>query len=385
MSTEKTPPVFTTIFWDYENVSFSGQSLNLFLSGLEVIKNKLGGSFILKCFSQWNNIPDETQVAIISAGFELCQVPQTRKNAVDQTMMVSAVNLSHQLEFSRFILISSDGDFTALCHDLRNKQIGISIISRKHLSNDLREVTQSIYFVTSNGILFEFEETLHDKLIELIDLGVQDANRACANLSPGHKEIGTDKSLENVTIFSRIEWKKAYENFPHCQISPFILRQIFKIDDLYETFLQVYGYGVSKNYDYFCLHESGNNKEIIDLDIFVDLPESMELQIPIQNLPASELNVFKKEISPKKKVHPEIKSLNFTEAIKKAFKTFCAKSKATNINMAVLNQHTCNILGISPSQQAYKKAGFSTFKKALESIKGQLPKKIKIKKNIVSW
>ncbi|MHA1721271.1 MAG: hypothetical protein ACTSXK_17265 [Promethearchaeota archaeon] len=40
----------TAIFWDYENVGFSGENLSLFLSGLEEIKQKIEGDFVLKCF-----------------------------------------------------------------------------------------------------------------------------------------------------------------------------------------------------------------------------------------------------------------------------------------------------------------------------------------------
>lgn len=86
----------TAIFWDYENVGFGEENLGLFLSGLEEIKQKIKGNFVLKCFSHWNNIPENIQNLIMNAGFELSQVPQTRKNAVDQdqVMMLSAVNLS---------------------------------------------------------------------------------------------------------------------------------------------------------------------------------------------------------------------------------------------------------------------------------------------------
>jgi len=74
----------TAIFWDYENVGFSGENLSLFLSGLEEIKQKIEGDFVLKCFSHWNNVPETTQNTIMNAGFELSQVPQTKKNAVDE-------------------------------------------------------------------------------------------------------------------------------------------------------------------------------------------------------------------------------------------------------------------------------------------------------------
>jgi uncharacterized LabA/DUF88 family protein len=373
--TDITP--FTAFFWDYENVGFSESNLDLFLKGLEVIKQKLPGTFILKCFCHWSKIPENTQIIIQNAGFELCQVPQIKKNAVDQAMIVSAVNLSHQISISHFLLISSDGDFSTLCQDLNNKNITISIISRKEISKDLKQYAQFIYFVASQGVLFQFEEYSRDKLIELIEFGVTDAKTASKSLN--------DVSHENITIFSKKEWKLAYEKSENCQVSPFILDQIFKIDDLYETFLQYFGYGISKDSQFFCLHETSQVKQIQELDIFVDLPESMELRVPIQILPASALSVFKTEYKEPKKPIAIPKAQKLEETIIKTFKKLIKDPKVKSIDLSTLNQETCKQLGISVSQKIYKKHGYSTFKKAVESIKSRLSKKIKIKGNSITW
>lgn len=220
---------FAAIYWDYENVGFTEKNLTLFLTGLDVIKKKVPCTYISKCFCHWNNVTEDIQVLIQNAGFELCQVPQIKKNAVDQSMIVSAVNLSHQIPISHFILISSDGDFSTLCQDLSNKSITISVISRKEISADLKKYTQFIYFVASQGVLFQFEDTLRDRLIHLIEQGVEDARAASTSL--------IESSKDNITIFSKKDWKTAYESLENCFVSPFILDQIFKIDDLYETFL----------------------------------------------------------------------------------------------------------------------------------------------------
>ena len=369
--------LLTAIFWDYENVGFSGENLSLFLSGLEEIKQKIEGDFVLKCFSHWNNVPETTQNSIMNAGFELSHVPQTKKNAVDQVMMLSAVNLAHQNNLSNFILISSDGDFTALCRDLQTKKITISIISGNHISDDLKPYAQSLYFFSSEGVLYKHEQIPNKRIIEIIEQGIIDARNACEKLN--------HETKENIKIYSKNEWKKAYDSYEKCLVSPFILQQIFNIDELYKIFLQVFGFMISKNYENFCLLETAQKTKITDLNFFTDLPDTMMLRIPIQQLSASKLSVFKKETKKPKNNVSEMKSKKIQDAIIQAFNSLTSDQKVKNLNISILNQLTCKKLGISTTEKIYKKAGYSTFTKAVESVKGSLSKNIKIKNGTISW
>ena len=193
------------------------------------------------------------------------------------------------------------------------------------------------------------------------------------------------ETKENIKIYSKNEWKKAYDSYEKCLVSPFILQQIFNIDELYKIFLQVFGFMISKNYENFCLLETAQKTKITDLNFFTDLPDTMMLRIPIQQLSASKLSVFKKETKKPKNNVSEMKSKKIQDAIIQAFNSLTSDQKVKNLNISILNQLTCKKLGISTTEKIYKKAGYSTFTKAVESVKGSLSKNIKIKNGTISW
>lgn len=93
----------TAVFWDYENMTFSAGDLTNFLNDIEEFKKNFSESSFLRCFGDWKRVPEAIQTEIRQAGFELIQVPQTRKNAIDQAITIFAINVYHQSYYTNFV------------------------------------------------------------------------------------------------------------------------------------------------------------------------------------------------------------------------------------------------------------------------------------------
>ena len=240
----------TAVFWDYENVPFSSTDLTNYLRDIEEMKKEWDKGSYLKCFGDWKRVPEATQSEIRLSGFELIQVPQTKKNAVDQAITISAINLYHQTHYTDFILISADGDFTALLMDLRNKDIKISIIARKKtLSKDLIQYCANQFFLTSNGYIFQSILKNRVDILNIVEQTMVDARQALNNLAEQTREL-------NIQIFHFEEWKNAYLNLENYQIQPLILIQLITLKQLFKLFLNKYGYGHTADFSFLCIHST---------------------------------------------------------------------------------------------------------------------------------
>jgi len=394
----------TAIFWDYENIPFSSGDLTNFLDDIEVLKKNLGEGSFSRCFGDWKRIPETTQTEIRQTGFELIQVPQTRKNAVDQAITISAINMFHQSHYTELLLISADGDFTALLMDLKNKGVRISIIARKKvISKDLIQYCSEQFYLTSNGYIFKSVLKERDEIIDTIERSMEDASNALKSL--------VQRNIENkIQIFHFKEWKESFLSLENYNIQPLILGQLITLEDFFKIFVKSYGYGHSANFKYLCNHPSDKLIPVKDLKIEEQLPVNKKIRLPIRTIPKTgykdlipEFGVDENfkiqeelenrgEESPnnlKKKEDTIVLYINeksYISEIAKEFRNMVKNEKSPGeIKLTQLNTMVCKSLGIPTSKKIYKQLGFKTFSKAVEAAKGEFSKKIKLKKDAISF
>ncbi len=392
----------TAIFWDYENVPFSSGDLTNFLNDIEELKKNLGDGSFLRCFGDWKQIPETTQTEIRQAGFELLQVPQTRKNAVDQAITISAINVYHQSHYNEFFLISADGDFTALLMDLKNKGVRISIIARKKvISKDLIQYCSEQFYLTSNGYVFKFVPKERDDILDTIERSMEDAKKALENLVQRQNEKG-------VQIFHFEEWKDSFLSLENYNIQPLILGQLITLEEFFKIYVKSYGYGHTANFKYLCIHPSEKLTPIKELEIDKQIPNSKKIRLPIRTIPKTgykdlipEFGIdenFKiqgedKEGTTNNNIGKKIVSLisNIDEKIylseiAKGFRNMVKNEKSPGeIKLNNLNTIVCESLGVPPSKKIYKQLGFKTFSKAVEAAKAGFSRKIKINKDAITF
>lgn len=391
----------TAIFWDYENVPFSSGDLTNFLNDFEEIKKKIAEGSYLRCFGDWKSVPESTQTEIRQSGFELIQVPQTQKNACDSAITISALNVYHQTNYQDFILISADGDFTALLMDLMNKGVKISIIARKkNISKDLRQYCNELFYLTSKGNLFNYVLKEREDILNLLENSLKDAQKAFDSLIQRLSE-------KDIQIFSIENLKKAYLSLENYDISPLILGQLISLEEFLQLFVKAYGYGHSEKLDFICKHPSESKKSIKELAEDVQLPNVKKIRIPMGNIPQSGLRELIKEFTSndifevngeieqdgkgaQKETDivsmPVIQKKEYTSAIAKTIRNMTNGIKSPGqIKLNNLNTQVCEFLGVLPSKRIYKELGFPSFKAAVESAKGHLGRKVKLEGDTITF
>lgn len=394
----------TAVFWDYENVPFSSTDLTNYLRDIEEMKKEWEKGSYLKCFGDWKRVPEATQSEIRLSGFELIQVPQTRKNAVDQAITVSAINLFHQTHYADFILISADGDFSALLMDLKNKDVKISIIARKKtFSKDLIQYCSNQFFLTSNGYIFQSVLKSRSEILDAVERSMVDAQQALNNLVEQKKEL-------NIQIFHFEEWKKAFLNLENFQIQPLVLIQLIAFKEIFKIFVEKYGYGHTANFSFLCIHSTKEFTPLSELDIDKKVLIEKYIKLPIQTIPKAEskrlFNEFGIEGSYENDMDEEnidknllidesnesgvkdgiLDNRTYLNAITTSFTALTMESNSKRIvKLSQLNDKVCNVLGIPPSKKVYKQFGYKNFTRAVEAAKESFPKKVTIKKDNISY
>jgi uncharacterized LabA/DUF88 family protein len=378
----------TAVFWDYENVPFSSTDLTNYLRDIEEMKKGWDKGSHLKCFGDWKRVPEATQSEIRLSGFELIQVPQTKKNAVDQAITISAINLYHQTHYNDFILISADGDFTALLMDLKNKDVKISIIARKKtLSKDLIQYCSNQFLLTSNGYIFQSVLKSRSEILDAIECSIVDAQQALNNLAEQKKEF-------NIQIFRFEEWKKAFLNLENFQIQPLILIQLINLKEIFKIFVNKYGYGHTANFSFLCIHSTKEFTSLSELDIDKKVLIEKYIKLPIQTIPKTEYKRLFNEFGIEGSFETDdslekIGTLDNRIYLKAITTSFMELSKEENSNRKVklsqLNNKISNLLGIPPSKKIYKQFGYKSFTEAVETAKERFPKKVTIKKDTISY
>ncbi len=389
----------TAIFWDYENVPFSSGNLTNFLTDIEELKKTIGKGSFLKCFGDWSRIPETTQTEIGQTGFELIQIPQTRKNAVDQELTVSALNVYHQSHFNEFYLISADGDFTALLKDLKSKGIKISIIARiKNLSKDLTQYCSEQFYLTSSGYIFKFVLKEREDIIKTIEMSLKDVENAMTNLTQRQVE-------KNIQIFSFKEWKRSFLDLENFEIPPLILGQLITLEELFHIFIKSYGYGHSSDFNYLCVHHSNEILPIRELELDIMIPIVKKISVPIRTITKIGYKDLIAEFSIDEIREDKIAELineviveksdamiasidkkEYTNEIAKVFRDLVKNKKSPGeLKLTNLNTSVCESLGIPTSKKIYKNFGFKTFTKAIEAAKGDFARTVKIKKDVITY
>ena len=391
----------TAIFWDYENVTFSAGDLTNFLNDIDELKKNLEEGSFLRCFGDWKGIPDATQTEIRQAGFELIQVPQTKKNAADQAIIISAVDVYYQSHYTEFFLISADGDFAALLMDLKNKGVNISIIARKkNISKDLSQYCSEQFYLTANGYIFKSILKERDDVIDTIEKSMEDALNALKNLT--QKQV--DKSIQ---IFSFEEWKGSFRDLERYKIPPLILGQLITLEELFQIFIKSHGYGHTSDFNYLCNHPSDQIIPIKELEMDVQIPNVKKIRIPIrtiqkignkdliaefgidENFAIDEIQENNVETTIVEKSDAMIASIDtksYTNEIAKIFRDLVKNKKSPGeIKLTKLNTLVCKSLGIPTSKKIYKTLKFKTFTEAIEAAKGDFSRKVKIQKDDITY
>ncbi|HEA70608.1 MAG TPA: NYN domain-containing protein [archaeon] len=349
-------------------------------------------------------MPEPTQTEIRQAGFELIQVPQTKKNAVDQAITISAINVYHQSHYNEFFLISADGDFTALLMDLKNKGIKISIIARRQVSKDLTQYCSEQFYLTSNGYIFKSILKERENIIDTIEKSMQDALNALKNLI----QRQADKSIQ---IFSFEEWKSSFLDLESHDVPPLILGQLISPEELFQIFIKSHGYGHTSDFNFLCIHPSDKIISIKELKVDEQIPNVKKIRIPIRTIPKisnkdliTEFGIDENFTIDKiqenngdtiindKVVEKSIKKIgsidtnSYTNEIAKVFRDLVKNKKSPGeVKLTNLNTSVCESLGIPTSKKIYKTCGFKTFTKAIEAAKGNFARTVKIKKDLITY
>jgi hypothetical protein len=126
------------ILWDIENVTPSTDKI--FVNGLLDYANSLGRVSIATAYADWTrDFLKKLSEVLAEHSFELVHVPRSRKNSADMTLITSALEMIHQYEHIRkIVLVTGDADFRPLLQALRRHNIEIHIIcDSKSASEDL--------------------------------------------------------------------------------------------------------------------------------------------------------------------------------------------------------------------------------------------------------
>ena len=110
------------IYWDYQNVMIRSSDSGMILVDRVVEFAREHGTIgKMRAYANWSlpSIKTETAQNLASAGFELIQVPFTRKNAVDLAFSTDLGTAALEPQISTFVLITSDGDFLPALSALR--------------------------------------------------------------------------------------------------------------------------------------------------------------------------------------------------------------------------------------------------------------------------
>jgi uncharacterized LabA/DUF88 family protein len=265
------------IFWDFENISLCNQVLMQFIKELSALTEDFeqrGGKILKRhCFGKWSKVPDLVQEYLDQRGFHLIQIPSTRKNILDQKLMIDAVDLFHQTTYSHFFLIAADGDYYSLCDTLKKHGVHIIIAGRwKSFSDDLKKLANDTYLIEESGHLNPiYRNTQREGLIQIISKSLCDAEAAL------HRMKSATQSRQ-VEIFSYREWLDNYKKLQHYLVHPRVVLEIISIRELFSIFLSTNAYGRSHDGLYFSIPVEQPPQEISAIECLQDLPQ--HLQIP---------------------------------------------------------------------------------------------------------
>jgi hypothetical protein len=220
-------------------------------------------------------IADEVQDVISNAGFHLIQVPHVRKNALDNQLMVDAIDLSHLVPYTHVVLVAADGDYYSLCNQFLQRKIAVSIISRKgNISGDLLNLSVDVYFVAKDGHIYQNLTKSNEDQISIIEMAMQDAQLAL-------ERMALDSDNAGIEVFSYVDWERQYLNLGTFQVPPPLLLQLLSREDFFRCYLERGGFGHSKEFDHFYYKPTSGGEDLREVKIIQNLPPSCVVSIPL--------------------------------------------------------------------------------------------------------
>jgi uncharacterized LabA/DUF88 family protein len=127
--TSPSPRVAVLIDGDNTQLEFATQILD--------ISKHYGSIAICRAYADWKQLPS-LHKKLLTLNIDLVQQDRIGKNATDHRLVIEAVKILEANKADTFIIVSSDGDFTVLCQELKDqkKQV-IGIGSRLIISKTL--------------------------------------------------------------------------------------------------------------------------------------------------------------------------------------------------------------------------------------------------------
>jgi uncharacterized LabA/DUF88 family protein len=139
---------FISLYWDYENIS-QIENLAKFLIDFAQSRGYLVNQNVYAKASIWQQDKSKTKVLFKKLGFACIDVSQNIKNGVDFKLVIDCIGESfNNISTNVFILVTADGDYETLVHELQNR--GKKVIIFYHpdkVSQRLIQIADEFYSV----------------------------------------------------------------------------------------------------------------------------------------------------------------------------------------------------------------------------------------------
>lgn len=138
-----TPKKILALMIDGDNAQLSNiKPIIQFCEGYGTLKIK-------RAYGDWNKPPLSAHKQTITAlGVKCVQQNRVGKNATDIRLVMNVSLILDKREADIYFIVSSDGDYTVLCEQIRQKGAKvIGIGSKSHTSSTLRKACNEFYYV----------------------------------------------------------------------------------------------------------------------------------------------------------------------------------------------------------------------------------------------
>lgn len=154
---------FVSLYWDYENISQMENRAKLLIDFAQT-RGYLVNQNIYAKASIWQQDKSNAKVIFKKLGFACIDVPPDSKNAVDFKLVIDCIAESfNNISTNLFILVTADGDYETLVHELQSRGKKVIIFYHPHkVSQRLIQIADEFYPVEKLPELVENKAKILD-------------------------------------------------------------------------------------------------------------------------------------------------------------------------------------------------------------------------------
>lgn len=161
------------VFWDYENVRISPESINLIDNFLQ----EKGYTGLKKVYANWTKENQAIAKSLCLSGFESINVVVDKANATDFKLTADCITYAQENpNIKQIFLLTTDKDYLTLINFLRNSGKKVTLVGREEtINNELRAIANE--FISIDTIIPTKKTISYEEAINCLIEAIKTAQR----------------------------------------------------------------------------------------------------------------------------------------------------------------------------------------------------------------